>query len=175
MIYQNEEEINGLRITDNSFFVKPYPFDPEEANVIVGKDSKILDDEIPSVNLNEAMNQISNGKYPSKEDYAIAMTEPRNWVNGQSPWFGFLLFGVIGTIILARVVVLYVMKTCSISDKIQKLTSGLTKVAAIQGISPPMVTALEDEDLISLEIQGGFGLLMITLFIMAVMFGLWLY
>ena len=37
-----------------------------------------------------------------------------------------------------------------------------------------MVTVLEDEDLISLEIQGGFGLLVITLFIMAVIFGLWL-
>ena len=48
------------------------------------------------------------------------------------------------------------MKTCSISDKIQKLTSGLTKVAAIQGISPPMVTALEDKDLVSLEMQGGY-------------------
>ena len=66
------------------------------------------------------------------------------------------------------------MKTCSISDKIQKLTSGLTKVAAIQGISPPMVTALEDKDLVSLEMQGGFGLLMMTLFIIAVVFGLWL-
>ena len=49
MIYQNEEEINRLRITDNSLFVKPYPFDPEEANLVVDKDSKILDDEIPSV------------------------------------------------------------------------------------------------------------------------------
>ena len=37
-----------------------------------------------------------------------------------------------------------------------------------------MVTALEDKDLISLETQGGFGLLMITLYIMAVIFGLWL-
>ena len=35
-----------------------------------------------------------------------------------------------------------------------------------------MVTALEDRDLASLEIQGGFGLLMIALFIMAVIFGL---
>ena len=167
MIYQNEEEINRLRITDNSLFVKPYPFDPEE-------DPKILDDEIPSVDLNKAMNQIGNMKYASKEDYAIAMTKPRNWINGQSPWFGFLLFGVIGTIILALVVIPWVMKTCSISDKIQKLTSGLTKVAAIQGVSPPMVTALEDKDLISLETQGGFGLLMITLYIVAVIFGLWL-
>ena len=174
MIYQNEEEINKLRITDNSLFVKPYPFDPEEANVVVGGDSKILDDEIPSVNMDKAMNQINNKKYASKEDYAIAMTEPRNWVNGQSPWFGFLLFGVMATIILTIVVVPWVMKTCSISDKIQKLTSGLTKVAAIQGISPPMVTALEDKDLVSLEIQGGFGLLMIVLFIIAVIFGLWL-
>ena len=174
MIYQNEEEINKLRITDNSLFVKPYPFDPEEANVVVGGDSKNLDDEIPSVNMDKAMNQINNKKYASKEDYAIAMTEPRNWVNRQSPWFGFLLFGVMGTIILTIVVVPWVMKTCSISDKIQKLTSGLTKVAAIQGISPPMVTALEDKDLVSLEIQGGFGLLMIVLFIIAVIFGLWL-
>ena len=174
MIYQHEEEINRLRITDNSLFVKPYAFDPEEANVVVGEDSKILDDEIPSVNMKKAMNQIGNRKYASKEDYAIAMTEPRNWVNGQSPWFGFLLFGVIGTIILTLVVVPWLMKTCSISDKIQKLTAGLTKVAAIQGISPPMVTALEDKDLISLEIQGGFGLLMIALFIMAVILGLWL-
>ena len=95
MIFQNEEEINRLRITDNSLFVKPYPFDPEEANVMVGEDSKILDDDIPSVNMNKAMSQIGNRKYTSIEDYAIAMTEPRNWVNGQSPWFGFLLFGVI--------------------------------------------------------------------------------
>ena len=36
MIFQNEEEINRLGITDNSLFVKPYPFDPQEANVIVG-------------------------------------------------------------------------------------------------------------------------------------------
>ena len=78
-------------------------------------------------------------KYANKEDYAIAMTEPRNWVNGQSPWFGFLLFGVIGTTILTLVVIPWVMKTCSISDKIQKLTLSLTKVAAIQGISPPVV------------------------------------
>ena len=174
MILQNEEEINRLRITDNSLFVKPYPFDPEEANVVVGEDSQILNDDVPSVNMNKAMNQIGNRKYASKEDYAIAMTEPRNWVNGQSPWFGFLLFGVIGTIILTLVVVPWVMKTCSISNKIQKLTSGLTKVAAIQGISPLMVTALEDRDLASLEIQGGFGLLMIALFITAVIFGLWL-
>ena len=111
-------------------------------------------------------------KYVSKEDDAISMIEPRNWVNGQSPWFGFSLFGVIGTIILTLIVVPWVVKTCSISDKIQKLTSGLTKVAAIEGIFPPMVTAHEDNDLASLEIQGGFGLLMIALFIMAVIFGL---
>ena len=66
MIYQNEEEINRLRITDNSLFVKPYPFDPEEANLVVDEDSKILDDEIPSVDLNKAMNQIGNMKYASK-------------------------------------------------------------------------------------------------------------
>ena len=102
------------------------------------------------------------------------MTELRYWVNGQSPWFGCLLFGVIGTFILALVVIPWVMKTCSISDKIQKLTSGLTKVSVIQGISPPMVTALKDNDLISLEIQGGFGLLMIALFIIAVILGWWL-
>ena len=37
-----------------------------------------------------------------------------------------------------------------------------------------MVTALEDKDLVSLEIQAGFGLLIIALFIIAVIFGLWL-
>ena len=120
MIYQNEDEINKLRITDNSLFVKPYPFDPEEANVVVGGDSKVLDDVIPSVSLNKAMNQIGNKKYASKEDYAIVMTVPRNWVSGQSPWFRFLLFGVIGTIILTIVVVPWVMKTCGISGKYTK-------------------------------------------------------
>ena len=62
MIFQNDKEINRLRITDNSLFSKPYPFDPEAANVVVGEDSQILDDEIPSVNLNKAMRQIGKRK-----------------------------------------------------------------------------------------------------------------
>ena len=62
----------------------------------------------------------------------------------------------------------------SISDRIQKLTSDLTKVAAIQGICLPMALALDDEDLISLEIQERFSLLVTVLFIVAVIFGLWL-
>ena len=40
------------------------------------------------------MKDLKERKYASKEDYAIAITEPKNWINGQSPWFGFLLFGV---------------------------------------------------------------------------------
>ena len=54
MIFQNEEEINSLRITDNLLFVKPYPFDPEEANVVIGEDSKIINDDIPSVNMKKS-------------------------------------------------------------------------------------------------------------------------
>ena len=37
-----------------------------------------------------------------------------------------------------------------------------------------MAIALYDEDLVYLEIQGGFGLLVTVLFIVAVIFGLWL-
>ena len=37
-----------------------------------------------------------------------------------------------------------------------------------------MAIALDDEDLVSLEIQGGFSLLVTVLFIVAVIFGLWL-
>ena len=50
----------------------------------------------------------------------------------------------------------------------------MTKVVAIQGICLPMAIALDDEDLVSLEIQGGFSLLVTVLFIVAVIFGLWL-
>ena len=49
------------------------------------------------------------------------------------------------------------MKT-SISNRTQKLTSDLARVAAIQGICLPMAIALDDEDLISLEIKEGFNL-----------------
>ena len=65
------------------------------------------------------------------------------------------------------------MKT-SISNRTQKLTLDLAGVAAIQGICLPMAIALDDEDLVSLEIQGGFSLLVTVLFIVAVIFGLWL-
>ena len=64
------------------------------------------------------------------------------------------------------------MKT-SISNRTQKLTSDLARVAAIQGICLPMAIALDDEDLISLEIQEGFNLLVTVLFIVAVIFELW--
>ena len=56
----------------------------------------------------------------------------------------------------------------------KKLTSDLARVVAIQGICLPMAIALDDEDLVSLEIQGGFSLLVTVLFIVAVIFGLWL-
>ena len=56
------------------------------------------------------------------------------------------------------------MKT-SISNRTQKLTSDLARVAAIQGICLPMAIALDDEDLISLEIQEGFNLLVTVLII----------
>ena len=62
----------------------------------------------------------------------------------------------------------------SISDRIQKLTSDLARVAAIQGICLSMAIALDDEDLISLEIQERFRMLVTVLFIVAVIFGLWL-
>ena len=174
MIYQCVEEVKRLRLTDNSLFVRPYPFDPEEPNVVVQKESNILDRENPSVELNEVMINLKERKYASKEDYAIAITEPKNWVNGRSPWFGFLLFGVLGTFLLTLIVIPWIAKTCSISDKIQKLTTGIARVAAVQGISPPMITALDKEEFVSLEVQGGFGLLMTVLFIVAVIFGLWL-
>ena len=77
------------------------------------------------------MENLKERRYASKEDYAIAITEPRNWVNGQSPWFGFLLFGVLGTFLLTLIVIPWIAKTCSISDKIQKLTTGIARVAAV--------------------------------------------
>ena len=174
MIYQYVEEAKRLRLTDNSLFVRPYPFDPEEPNVIIQEENNILENETPFIKLSKVMNDLTERKYASKEDYAIAITEPKNWINGQSPWFGFLLFGVIGTFILTLIVIPWIAKTCSISDKIQKLTTGIARVAAVRGISPPVITAMDEKDFVSLEIQGGFGLLMIVLFIVAVIFGLWL-
>ena len=50
----------------------------------------------------------------------------------------------------------------------------MARVAAIQGICLSMAIALDDEDLISLEIQEGFRMLVTVLFIVAVIFGLWL-
>ena len=174
MIYQYTEEVKRLRLTDNSLFVRPYPFDPEEPNVIIQEESNILQNEVPSIKLSKVMEDLKERKYASKEDYAIAITEPRNWINGQSPWFGFLLFGVLGTFILTLIVIPWIAKTCSISDKIQKLTTGIARVAAVRGISPPIITAMDEKDFVSLEVQGGFGLLMTVLFIVAVIFGLWL-
>ena len=174
MIYQCIEEVKKLRLIDNSLFVRPYPFDPEEPNVIIQKENNILDQETPSIELNKAMENLNERKYASKEDYAIAITEPKNWVNGQSPWFGFLLFGVLGTFLLTLIVIPWIAKTCSISDKIQKLTTGIARVAAVRGISPPMITAMDEKDFVSLEVQGGFGLLITVLFIVAIIFGLWL-
>ena len=78
MIYQYVEDIDRLRLTDNSLFVKPFPFDPEEPNIAVEHDVDILDITVPSVNLAKAMKQIKERKYASKEDYAMAMTEPLN-------------------------------------------------------------------------------------------------
>ena len=174
MIYQYTEEVKRLRLTDNSLFVRPYPFDPEEPNVIIQEENNILENEVPSIKLSKVMGDLKERKYASKEDYAIAITEPRNWINGQSPWFGFLLFGVIGSFILTLIVIPWIAKTCSISDKIQKLTTGIARVAAVRGISPPTITAMDEKDFVSLEVQGGFGLLMTVLFIVAVIFGLWL-
>ena len=65
------------------------------------------------------------------------------------------------------------MKT-SISNRTQKLTSDLARVSAIQGISLPMAIALDDDDLISLEIKEGLNLVVTVLFIVAVIFELWL-
>ena len=50
----------------------------------------------------------------------------------------------------------------------------MARVAVIQGICLPMAIALADEDLVSLEIPGGFSLLVTVLFIVAVIFRLWL-
>ena len=174
MIYQYIEEVKRLRLTDNSLFVRPYPFDPQEPNVIIQEENNILENEVPSIKLSKVMEDLKERKYASKEDYAIAITEPKNWINGQSPWFGFLLFGVLGTFILTLIVIPWIAKTCSISDKIQKLTTGIARVAAVRGISPPTITAMDEKDFVSLEVQGGFGLLMTVLFIVAVIFGLWL-
>ena len=174
MIYQYIEEVKELRLTDNSLFVRPYPFDPEEPNVVIQEESSILEHETPSIKLSKVMENLKERKYATKEDYAIAITEPKNWVNGQSPWFGFLLFGVLGTFLLTLIVIPWIARTCSMSDKIQKLTTGIARVAAVRGISPPTITAMDEKDFVSLEIQGGFGLLMTVLFIVAVIFGLWL-
>ena len=84
------------------------------------------------------------------------------------------MFGVLGTFLLTLIVIPWIARTCSMSDKIQKLTTGIARVAAVRGISPPTITAMDEKDFVSLEIQGGFGLLMIVLFIVAVIFGLWL-
>ena len=174
MIYQYMEEVKKLRLTDNSLFMRPYPFDPEEPNVIIQEENSILEHETPSIELSRVMENLKERKYASKEDYAIAITEPKNWINGQSPWFGFLLFGVLGTFLLTLIVIPWIAKTCSMSDKIQKLTTGIARVAAVRGISPPTITAMDEKDFVSLEVQGGFGLLMTVLFIVAVIFGLWL-
>ena len=123
-----------------------------------------MDQETPSIELNKVMENLKERKYATKEDYAIAITEPRNWINGQSPWFGLLLFGVLATFVLILIVIPWIAKTCSISDKIQKLTTGIARVAAVQGITPPMITALDEKDFVSLEVGGGFGLLMTVLF-----------
>ena len=72
--------------------------------------------------------------------------------------------------ILGLVVIPFVAIICNITDKIQNLTSGLTRVVAVQGILPLLITAVEE--FVSLEIQGGFGSIMTVLFIVVVIFGL---
>ena len=62
-----------LSLLDISLFVRPYPFDPEEPNVIIQKERNILEQEIPSIELNKVMENLKERKYASKEDYAIAI------------------------------------------------------------------------------------------------------
>ena len=80
---------------------------------------------------------------------------------------------MIGVFILGVVVVPWIVKTCSISDKIHKPTTGL---AAVQGIATALMVSSStgNNDFVSMEVQGGFGLLMSALFIVAVIFGLWI-
>ena len=175
MIYQFQEELNRQRINDKSLFRKPLPLDPEEPNIIVEEDPDILDEEIPSVNMADAMESFLERKYASKEDYAVAMTEPGNWFNGENGWLAFVAIGSIIAILLVIVIIPQILKTCSMAGKLSKVSSNMSKaLTLVKSLSSlPSANALGDSDFITLEIKGAFGLFLIIWFFLGACLLFW--
>ena len=175
MIYQFAEELDRQRLNDNSLLLKPILEDPIEPNLVVENPDEILEQPVIFVDLAEAMEDLVTRKFISKEDYAIAIQEPRNWFTGGNIWIGFGAITSFITIILTVVMAIIFLRGCGMEGKIQKLHTALA--GFITGIpNLPMVSghSQNSKDFVTFEINGFYGLTLSTGFVLMIIIIIWL-
>ena len=136
MIYKFEEMIKTRGITDVSLYDEPLLLDPVEPQIIVESEEEVLDENVSSVYLREAMKDVTIKRYATKQDYAMAMNDPVNWFGGDNKWLGFMAICAIITIVLVPITLLILRKYFGMNTDLQRINSTVSKFIGLSKIIP---------------------------------------
>lgn len=130
MMYQAMDKITEGNVDDTSMFLKPYPWDPVEPNVIEVIESDKVEYQPYSVSFAKAMEDPSKPLYASHEAYSLSLQDPSSYFEGNGI-MGFLLITGCIAIGLAILLIPQVLKLCGMGQKVQGLSSTVGVMVSI--------------------------------------------
>ena len=104
IVYQYKEKLKTDGITDLTLYTEKIDFDPEEPNLIMEEDPKVLEDISPAVNYKKLMNDFEAERFLTKPDLAMSMSEVSQGFEVQNSWLTFVCIAAIMVIVLTPVI-----------------------------------------------------------------------
>ncbi|MCG8430615.1 MAG: hypothetical protein MJA29_05550, partial [Candidatus Omnitrophica bacterium] len=132
MIYQFIEKMKEDGITDMTLYKEQIKFDPVEPFIVSQTEADILEEIMQPVGLvlQEAMQNVEERRYATKEDYALAMFDMKNWFSNKSPNYilGFMVIASFLTVIVTIGLVYLAMKVFGLKIKFGRMNGHLAKI-----------------------------------------------
>ena len=132
MIYQFIQKMREDGISDMTLYKQQVDFDPIEPFVLSVTNDEILEDVTQPVGLvlKEAMQDIEQRRFATKEDYALAEFDMQNWFSKDSP-NKIMIFMVIAsclTVIVTLGLVYLAIKVFGLKVQFGRINGGLAKI-----------------------------------------------
>ena len=84
IIYQFKGKLKTGGITDLTLYTRKIEFDPEEQILIVEEDPNVLEENSPTVNYREVMNDFRAEGFLTKPDLAMSISEVSHWLKNRT-------------------------------------------------------------------------------------------
>ena len=132
-------------------FTEQIPFDGKEPDLIVEKDTYVLQDTSPAVNYKEVMEDFAMRHYY----LAMSMAELSHWFGGHNSWLTFVGVAAVLVVVLIPFLLFTLYKYCGFRFQFQKVNSILAKLLILnktaESIPPTLAQPMTEFGEMTLE------------------------